>query len=247
MKKSLGKIFGRKTKKRGSSFDLADGTSTPFTPQDLSQDAARSRSKSLFGGTLFKVPLFAAQADDGSLSGLDEKEPEKKEGVPISEKKKTRSTVPVEREAAKVKFPDDMAESSSAAKRNSEAVEESNPGSVRKDEAAVQSESPAAERIDTDELLKVENLKDAHKHLTPAIMLPVVLSYEQIPLLEQTKLPRGGVSIDTKAVGRVQVRKRLIWKTTKHGSGRSCLKTSLIVFSVFSLVFLLKPLRIVCD
>lgn len=29
--------------------------------------------------------------------------------------------------------------------------------------------------------------------------------YDSIPLLEQTKLPRGGISIETKAVGRVQV------------------------------------------
>lgn len=34
----------------------------------------------------------------------------------------------------------------------------------------------------------------------------VVLSYDAVPVLEQTKLPRGGVSVDTKAVGRVQVR-----------------------------------------
>jgi hypothetical protein len=31
-------------------------------------------------------------------------------------------------------------------------------------------------------------------------------AYELVPELEQTKLPRGGVSIETKAVGRVQVR-----------------------------------------
>jgi hypothetical protein len=30
-------------------------------------------------------------------------------------------------------------------------------------------------------------------------------TYDMIPLLEQTKLPRGGISIETKAVGRVQV------------------------------------------
>jgi hypothetical protein len=34
----------------------------------------------------------------------------------------------------------------------------------------------------------------------------VVMSYDAVPLLEQTKLPRGGVSMDTAAVGRVQVR-----------------------------------------
>jgi hypothetical protein len=32
-------------------------------------------------------------------------------------------------------------------------------------------------------------------------------AYELVPVLEQTKLPRGGVSIETKAVGRVQVRR----------------------------------------
>ena len=35
-------------------------------------------------------------------------------------------------------------------------------------------------------------------------------AYDSIPLLEQTKLPRGGISIETKAVGRVQVRLILI-------------------------------------
>ena len=37
----------------------------------------------------------------------------------------------------------------------------------------------------------------------------VVLSYESIPVLEQVKLPRGGFSVDTKAVGRVQVGGRM--------------------------------------
>ena len=34
----------------------------------------------------------------------------------------------------------------------------------------------------------------------------IASNYESIPVLAQTKLPRGGVSVDTKAVGRVQVR-----------------------------------------
>lgn len=33
----------------------------------------------------------------------------------------------------------------------------------------------------------------------------VIKSYDAIPILEQTKLPRGGVSMETQAVGRVQV------------------------------------------
>jgi hypothetical protein len=34
----------------------------------------------------------------------------------------------------------------------------------------------------------------------------VVKAYDDIPVMEQVKLPRGGVSVETKAVGRVQVR-----------------------------------------
>jgi hypothetical protein len=34
-------------------------------------------------------------------------------------------------------------------------------------------------------------------------------AYDAIPLIEQTKLPRGGISMETKAVGRIQVRKTL--------------------------------------
>jgi hypothetical protein len=33
----------------------------------------------------------------------------------------------------------------------------------------------------------------------------LISSYGDIPVLEQTKLPRGGVSVETSAVGRVQV------------------------------------------
>jgi hypothetical protein len=35
-------------------------------------------------------------------------------------------------------------------------------------------------------------------------------AYDSIPLLEQTKLPRGGISMETKAVGRVQVSRRVL-------------------------------------
>ena len=34
----------------------------------------------------------------------------------------------------------------------------------------------------------------------------IVNAYDDIPVLEETKLPRGGVNVETKAVGRVQVR-----------------------------------------
>lgn len=57
------------------------------------------------------------------------------------------------------------------------------------------------------------------KHLPPTMLesidSPVVVNaYEDIPVLEDTKLPRGGVSVETKAVGRVQVRVS-IWQMTR--------------------------------
>jgi len=39
----------------------------------------------------------------------------------------------------------------------------------------------------------------------------VTKSYNAIPFMEQTKLPRGGVSVETKAVGRVQVNIIYYW------------------------------------
>ena len=45
--------------------------------------------------------------------------------------------------------------------------------------------------------VKTEETDDAHDQ---------VKSYDKIPVLEQTKLPTGGVSVETAAVGRVQVR-----------------------------------------
>jgi hypothetical protein len=36
-------------------------------------------------------------------------------------------------------------------------------------------------------------------------------AYDSIPLLEQTKLPRGGISMETKAVGRIQVCRSLLF------------------------------------
>jgi hypothetical protein len=53
----------------------------------------------------------------------------------------------------------------------------------------------------------------------------VALAYDAIPILEQTKLPRGGLSVETKAVGRVQVRHRK--------GGRVCVFVCVCYFFVF--------------
>lgn len=42
------------------------------------------------------------------------------------------------------------------------------------------------------------------------VPIAIANNYESIPVLEQTKLPRGGVSVETQAVGRVQVRFMLV-------------------------------------
>jgi hypothetical protein len=37
--------------------------------------------------------------------------------------------------------------------------------------------------------------------------IQMMKAYDAVPALEETKLPRGGVSVETKAIGRIQVRK----------------------------------------
>lgn len=88
----------------------------------------------------------------------------------------------------------------------------------------------------------------------------VVKSYDAVPLLEQTKLPRGGVSMDTEAVGRVQV--CVTSSFIKHQPSVHCkfrispLLLSLIIsplpflFFIYvfnSSVFRRKPSKTVCD
>ena len=63
-------------------------------------------------------------------------------------------------------------------------------------------------------------------------------AYDAIPLIEQNKLPRGGISMETKAVGRIQVRKL---KTTPTVSitvdGKLTSSNLLSFFLPFSLVW----------
>ena len=46
---------------------------------------------------------------------------------------------------------------------------------------------------------------EAEDPVAAAAAAAMASTYDAIPVLEQTKLPRGGVSVETKAVGRVQV------------------------------------------
>ena len=63
--------------------------------------------------------------------------------------------------------------------------------------------SQEPQRPDVSEIQPSENGDDAFGVDDDAPQ--IVLSYESIAVLEQIKLPRGGFSVDTKAVGRVQV------------------------------------------
>ncbi len=60
------------------------------------------------------------------------------------------------------------------------------------------SSPPVKENVD-EVVVPESNSEDRHATIS--------MAYDSIPLLEQTKLPRGGISIETKAVGMVQVRK----------------------------------------
>lgn len=51
----------------------------------------------------------------------------------------------------------------------------------------------------------VEEDNDEKPAIEPSNLGKIGDAYDSIPLLEQTKLPRGGISMETKAVGRVQV------------------------------------------
>jgi hypothetical protein len=107
---------------------------------------------------------------------------------------------------------------SSIARRNSDQVD-----STRNSVATASEIAPIEEEIEAQVKNKLspgtrvatakmssntESEKDTEAMSPPQEASPPDLanSYESIPFLEQTQLPRGGVSVDTKAVGRVQVR-----------------------------------------
>ena len=58
--------------------------------------------------------------------------------------------------------------------------------------------SPVDKKVNEVVVPQQSGIEDRHATISEA--------YDSIPLLEQTKLPRGGISIETAAIGRVQVR-----------------------------------------
>jgi hypothetical protein len=70
----------------------------------------------------------------------------------------------------------------------------------------------------------------------------IKMAYDAVPVLEQNKLPRGGVSIETKAVGRVQVSRKCWMKGNPFRF--AFINTHFIL--LFSLAFHRKRSRIAC-
>jgi hypothetical protein len=75
----------------------------------------------------------------------------------------------------------------------------------------------------------------------PADMIKLGDAYDSIPLIEQIKLPRGGISMETKAVGRIQVSIALLCALFIYEYRRA-----LTYYISFSLVFLRRQLKTVC-
>jgi hypothetical protein len=115
---------------------------------------------------------------------------------------------------------------SSIARRNSDqldstrnSVETASEIAPIEEEVEAQAKNRSALRVATAKMSSkhTESEKDVHAMPPPEESFPALAnSYESIPFLEQTQLPRGGVSVDTKAVGRVQVRV-LVDDAAHHG------------------------------
>lgn len=115
---------------------------------------------------------------------------------------------------------------SSIARRNSDqldstrnSVETASEIAPIEEEVEAQSKNRSALRVATAKMSSknTESEKDVQAMPPPGEAFPdLANSYESIPFLEQTQLPRGGVSVDTKAVGRVQVRV-LVDDAVHHG------------------------------
>lgn len=82
--------------------------------------------------------------------------------------------------------------------------------SSRKSPTTVKETTKTAKERTAAENMKghVDDTNDEYvaRDVVEAEAIAVANNYDSIPVLEQTKLPRGGVSVDTQAVGRVQVR-----------------------------------------
>lgn len=74
------------------------------------------------------------------------------------------------------------------------------PNNLKKEELAIM----ASSQINESSAL-VDDIGSEEDIVRNDMPMGIANNYESIPVMEQTKLPRGGVSVETQAVGRVQV------------------------------------------
>lgn len=211
MRKSIGKIFGKKKKAESTeSAQVAGSQSEIFSVKDAAAGHRDPDRKSL------DASLSALDASAGRMrlsleDSLKAREIQQTRNSSITKpetnvntngiQKQTTSAVPRSVSPDNLKCDNMEKESDSA-----ESAEEPNTRDHKE-------ESPPSDPTSTMNLKAASPVKvpptsqDTEDSLGifPETISPVVHSYDQIAVLEQTKLPRGGVSVETKAVGRVQV------------------------------------------
>lgn len=81
----------------------------------------------------------------------------------------------------------------------------------------------------------------------------VIKTYSDVPVLESNRLPRGGISIETKAVGRVQVsypfefEDSALFLSLRSSFSLICLYFLILQYPYKSTAFLQKPSKIACN
>jgi len=123
-----------------------------------------------------------------SKQGAKKESPVKQSEIRSKTNASSSVDVPSGKRASVLKWSDDDKMITSSSKSGSE-------GAGKKANANNDLPSPVKDKVD-EVVIPQSNVEDRHSTISRA--------YDSIPLLEQTKLPRGGISVETEAVGRVQ-------------------------------------------
>ena len=217
--KAVKRFFGGKKKKKNSAPSVGEPESqSQVQPQSLakppkqnSSEENRNTEKEVGDKTKTEKPSVKSapilvKASEAKEEATEEVVPLKSssDSFPDSKNKNTQPAVVM-----------DPTATDSPGSRGSQFVKGANQDLLEKDKPAASSTStppkmekkmdangtspsPVGKKVDEVAVPK-SGIDDRHSTISRA--------YDSIPLLEQTKLPRGGISIETEAVGRVQVSK----------------------------------------
>jgi hypothetical protein len=207
IKKIMKRLFGRKKRtsqqqpeSEGESGFLKSNSNHVKRPSDERRREERKESSSYsFATDEVSAPIIADKPafDTSPKQELESKQEAKKE-VPVmppkleseSEDNSLGST-----NNSPVKEADDRSVASS--KSFASSTKSGSERAAKRVNANGVAPSPVKDKVDE---VVVPQSSTENRHAT------ISNAYDSIPLLEQTKLPRGGISIETEAVGRVQVR-----------------------------------------